>query len=57
MPLMNAAETLDDYTKNVQENMDESLVFNKDISYELGQDTLQKQVIKDEIVQNVMKCS
>lgn len=55
--LMNTSDTLTDYEKNIQENMDVSLVFDKNISYELGQDKLKKQIIQDEIVQNLVKFS
>lgn len=55
--LMTKSDNLLDYTKNIKENMDIWLIFWKNIWFELGQDSLKKQVIQDQIVQNVITCS
>ena len=45
------------YTENIKENMDKQVIFWEDSSSDMGTDMLKKQVIQDDIVQNIMSCT
>ena len=51
------SDDMKSYTENIKENMDKKVIFWKNSSSDMGKDILKKQVIQDDIVQNITFCT
>jgi len=55
--IIKQSDSLPKYKKNIQETMETKITISDNNSYTLGQELLRKQIIQDDIVQNIIKCT